>query len=276
MGDQTNGSSQVISLPQGGCAVHGIGEKFSPDLHTGTGNFTVPIALPPWPEQSPSTAQPRLQHRTWKRAMGTRLGLERSRRHSEDLERCPEVRRLKGRFHRIRGQKLGSRDRGSARSHTLPAAHRKPVCGIDHYRGTANDYWEVRSKNGLISLYGTPRQSDVQPGREDPAVICTDLAAVWSAFSTIRKEHGRRRVESSGRRLRCSRTSTFPTRASFFSPPTETRTRFHRGPVGDEFGDLQEIDFTNDFWAAIHGCSPVPPVTRNQQAPSSKEIAARR
>src|SRR5665647_1901013 len=24
-----------------------MGEKFSPDLHTGTGNFTIPIALPP-------------------------------------------------------------------------------------------------------------------------------------------------------------------------------------------------------------------------------------
>src|SRR6266550_2633182 len=40
-------SEQVISLPKGGGALHGIGETFSPDLHTGTGNFTVPLALPP-------------------------------------------------------------------------------------------------------------------------------------------------------------------------------------------------------------------------------------
>src|SRR3712207_1169006 len=40
-------SDQVISLPKGGGALRGIGETFSPDLHTGTGNFTVPIALPP-------------------------------------------------------------------------------------------------------------------------------------------------------------------------------------------------------------------------------------
>src|SRR5260370_14362812 len=46
MGGSKNGS-QVISLPQGGGALHGIGEKFSPDLQTGTGNFTVPIAVPP-------------------------------------------------------------------------------------------------------------------------------------------------------------------------------------------------------------------------------------
>src|SRR5437762_13304276 len=40
-------SDALISLPKGGGALQGIGEKFSPDLHTGTGNFTVPTALPP-------------------------------------------------------------------------------------------------------------------------------------------------------------------------------------------------------------------------------------
>src|SRR5512146_287112 len=47
MSDKSGTSSQVISLPKGGGALQGMGEKFSPDLHTGTGNFTVPIALPP-------------------------------------------------------------------------------------------------------------------------------------------------------------------------------------------------------------------------------------
>src|SRR6266487_6291473 len=47
MSNTSGTSEQVISLPKGGGALHGIGEKFSPDLFTGTGNFTVPIALPP-------------------------------------------------------------------------------------------------------------------------------------------------------------------------------------------------------------------------------------
>ena len=47
MSNKSGTSEQIISLPKGGGAMHGIGEKFSPDLHTGTGNFTVPIALPP-------------------------------------------------------------------------------------------------------------------------------------------------------------------------------------------------------------------------------------
>src|SRR4051794_13342739 len=46
MGKSGN-AGQAISLPKGGGALQGIGEKFSPDMHTGTGNFSVPIMLPP-------------------------------------------------------------------------------------------------------------------------------------------------------------------------------------------------------------------------------------
>src|SRR5215510_15628707 len=47
MENSSGNSAPVISLPKGGGALRGIGEKFSPDLHTGTGNFSVPLALPP-------------------------------------------------------------------------------------------------------------------------------------------------------------------------------------------------------------------------------------
>src|SRR5215212_7977897 len=47
MANKSNPPAQTISTPQGGGALHGIGETFSPDLHTGTGNFAVPIAMPP-------------------------------------------------------------------------------------------------------------------------------------------------------------------------------------------------------------------------------------
>src|SRR5262245_66657318 len=46
MGSNSNSAAEVISLPQGGGALQGIGEKFAPDLHTGTGNLTIPLALP--------------------------------------------------------------------------------------------------------------------------------------------------------------------------------------------------------------------------------------
>jgi RHS repeat-associated protein len=40
-------SEQILSLPKGGGALKGMGEKFQPDLHTGTGNFSIPLTLPP-------------------------------------------------------------------------------------------------------------------------------------------------------------------------------------------------------------------------------------
>src|SRR3954451_19547006 len=46
MGNEARAPTKIISLPQGGGALRGLGEKFSPDLHTGTGNLTVPIAVP--------------------------------------------------------------------------------------------------------------------------------------------------------------------------------------------------------------------------------------
>jgi hypothetical protein len=45
-GADATAEGSVISLPKGGGAVSGLGEKFSPDLFTGTGNFSVPIEAP--------------------------------------------------------------------------------------------------------------------------------------------------------------------------------------------------------------------------------------
>src|SRR5690554_4663480 len=46
MSNKSGIASDIISLPQGGGALGGIGESFSPDLFTGTGNFSVPISVP--------------------------------------------------------------------------------------------------------------------------------------------------------------------------------------------------------------------------------------
>ena len=34
-----------------------------------------------------------------------------------------------------------------------------------------------------------------------------------------------------------------------YSPPINTKTWFHQGPVGPEFGDWREIDYTHEYWA---------------------------
>ena len=46
MSSKAGSLTDLISVPKGGGSVKGLGEKFSADPHTGTGNFSVPIALP--------------------------------------------------------------------------------------------------------------------------------------------------------------------------------------------------------------------------------------
>src|SRR5437868_1533839 len=48
--------AQVPSLPQGGGAVSGLGETFSPDLSSGTGSYRIPLDLP----NGPNDIGPRL------------------------------------------------------------------------------------------------------------------------------------------------------------------------------------------------------------------------
>src|SRR5688572_28691336 len=47
MSNKSGTSTQAVTLPRGGGALQGIGETFAPDLFTGTGNWTVPLDLPP-------------------------------------------------------------------------------------------------------------------------------------------------------------------------------------------------------------------------------------
>ncbi len=47
MSNKSGTSSQIISLPQGGGAVKGIGETFQANLFSGTANHSIPIALSP-------------------------------------------------------------------------------------------------------------------------------------------------------------------------------------------------------------------------------------
>ena len=46
MAAQQQPAADLIALPQGGGAIRGVGEKFSPDLQTGTGNYSIPLEVP--------------------------------------------------------------------------------------------------------------------------------------------------------------------------------------------------------------------------------------
>jgi RHS repeat-associated protein len=164
--NQSGGISQVISLPKGGGALSGIGEKFSPDLHTGTGNFSVPIALPP----GRNGFQPQLSL-TYSTGTGngpfglgwslsvpgitrkTSKGIPRYRDGSAD-PKDHDVFVLSGAEDLV--PVSGPTD--------TPAIFRPRTEGlfarIQRYRTDQAYYWKVESKDGLVSYYGTAERSD--------------------------------------------------------------------------------------------------------------------
>jgi RHS repeat-associated protein len=193
MSNKSGTSSQVITLPSGGGALQGIGETFSPDLFTGTGNFTVPLALP----SGRNGFQPQLAlvystgHGNGPFGLGwdlsvpgvsrkTSKGIPLYRDHvadakeqdtfvlsgAEDLvpvsEPAPDVTRF-----RPRTEGLFAR--------------------IERVQTAGDDFWRVRSKDGLVSLYGVPITEEGDPAVvADPAarhkIFCWKLARTTDPF----------------------------------------------------------------------------------------------
>ena len=166
MGNKSSTAPQAISLPQGGGAVAGIGEKFAPDLHTGTGNASVPIALPP----GRHGFEPELTL-TYSSGSGTGpfgLGWSLS---------VPGVTRTTShgipRYDDARDTFLlsGAEDLIPVPSGPPGATRYRPrteglFARIDHHRSPATDHWEVRSREGVVSTYGTSSAAGT-----DPAVL---------------------------------------------------------------------------------------------------------
>jgi RHS repeat-associated protein len=165
MANKMNNSDQTITLPQGGGALHGIGETFSPDLHTGTGNFTVPIALP----SGRNGFQPQLNlvYSTGTGngpfGLGWSLSIPGvSRKTSRGIPRYADERDtflLSGAEDLVPVAGAPGVTQYRPRTEGLFAR-------IEHHTGPGTNHWEVRSKDGLLSIYGTPQRF-----LNDPAVI---------------------------------------------------------------------------------------------------------
>ena len=150
-----NSAASVIQVPQGGGAQQGLGEKFAPDLHTGTGNFTVPIALPPGrngfqPDLSLiySTGQGNGPF-----GFGWHLSVPGvTRKTSSGIPRYDDDSDL--------FVLSGAEDlvplAGDRRHRVYRPRTEGLFARITHHRQGPDDYWQVKSRDGLTSLYGTP------------------------------------------------------------------------------------------------------------------------
>lgn len=186
-----SGSSNIISLPQGGGALSGIGEKFSPDLHTGTGNFTVPIALPP----GRNGFQPELSlvystgNGNSPFGLGWNLSIPGiSRKTSDGVPHYNEhLKKLQAGERRDVFILSGADDLvpvfGSyLKPDSIPVTYRPRTEGlfarIAHHRpvsGNSLNFWKVESKDGLISSYGQSEPTNSNPAAlthpDDPSRI---------------------------------------------------------------------------------------------------------
>ena len=158
------GTTEAIVLPSGGGALSGIGETFGPDLHTGTGNFSVPIALP----AGRNGLQPQLQlvYSTGTGnspfGLGWSLSLPGvSRRTGKVVPRYDEgdAYLLAGAEDLVAVERDGPVTRYRPRTESLYARILRRRDGVD-------DYWDVATTAGLTSTYGTPGSFGL-----DPAVV---------------------------------------------------------------------------------------------------------
>ena len=172
-------ASELISLPQGGGAIHGIGETFAPDLHTGTGNYRIPLELPP----GRNGFQPKL-------ALSYSTGNPNGPFGLGWVLEVPGVRRKTAKaIPRYQDDDVfvlsGAEDLVPVPGGTSGQRRYRPrtegtFARIVHHTELEivgdielkSDFWRVSSKDGLRSQYGTPRPAGADPSWRDPAAIC--------------------------------------------------------------------------------------------------------
>jgi RHS repeat-associated protein len=172
---RSEGPQSILSLPNGGGALHGMGEKFSPDLHAGTGKATVPIVLP----TGRNGFQPDLNleystgHGNGLFGLGWSLGIPGVTRKS--AQGIPQYRdALAGADERDKFLLSGVEDLvflGMATDETGTSAEKyRPrteglFAEIHRYRNLARgtDFWRMRTRDGRTSYYGTHPASSERP-----------------------------------------------------------------------------------------------------------------
>jgi RHS repeat-associated protein len=175
--DTTAGGS-VISLPKGGGAVSGLGEKFAPDPFTGAGSFTMPIAVPP----GRLGLQPQLTLSYSSGGGNGPFGL------GWQLNVPGVARKTANGVPRYTGADVFTL---SGTEDLVPVGDRyRPrteglFARIEHRQEADHNFWQVHGRDGKRSRYGTPRPDGAGPDWRDPAIVSNgDRIFAWRITET--------------------------------------------------------------------------------------------
>ncbi|MFB7756716.1 SpvB/TcaC N-terminal domain-containing protein, partial [Streptomyces sp. NPDC056121] len=160
--------AELLQLPNGGGALHGMGETFTPDLHTGTGNFAVPLGMPAG--RNGFGPDLTLRYSTGQGngpfGLGWGLGLPfiaRRTAHGVPRYTADDVYCLAG------DEELVPVDKPAGPAPT--AQHFRPridsaAADVVRHTGPDDNWWEIRTKDGHVQTFGTPGHAV-----GDPAVL---------------------------------------------------------------------------------------------------------
>jgi RHS repeat-associated protein len=183
MGNGSANAADVIALPQGGGAQRGIGESFAPDLQTGTGNFTVPLSLPAGRNGFGPSLNLSYSTGNGNGPFGLGWGLSVpgvARKTSRGVPRYRDTAENSAEWDTF--ILSGSEDlvpvvKDNGVSHFRPRTEGL-FAHIERNRGQGGDWWEVRSKDGLISRYSAAL---ADPG-DSSRVFTWNLASTEDPF----------------------------------------------------------------------------------------------
>src|SRR5262249_5463888 len=165
----TSTESHGVVLPQGVGGMHGLGETFAPDLHTGTGNFSVPLALP----LGRNSFQPHLSlgystgHPNGPFGLGWTLSVPGVTR--KTAKGVPRYDDTQDTFLLSGAEDLVPVATGEGYTQYRPRTEGL-FARIIHHHDAHTNFWEVRSKDGVVSVYGTPAPG-TDPSWRDPAAL---------------------------------------------------------------------------------------------------------
>ncbi|HEX3028224.1 MAG TPA: SpvB/TcaC N-terminal domain-containing protein [Clostridia bacterium] len=186
MNNESNVFNELVSLPAGGGALQGIGEKFSPDLYTGTGHFIIPISVP----QGRNDLSPQLQLEYSSGGGNGVFGL------GWNLD-IPCISRKTSKGIPIYNNEIDTFIMSDSEDLVKTSSETDYVlCYRSRTEGSfskikynlEHNYWEILSQNGLTCYYGLDPEDNEQP-INDGALIRNperiDHIFSWKLKSTI-------------------------------------------------------------------------------------------